>query len=103
MGPVESPHQVSENREDQPAAPMRSIRRATARRASSRRAYARSRKSDSDTSIIDFLTHHPGSTNGDLARGLNLDPDEVAICLTHLTGTGEIRKESHGYRALSPD
>jgi hypothetical protein len=100
MVPVESPRQVSE---DRPAAPMRSIRRATARRASSRRAHARSRQSDSDARIIDFLTHHPRSTTGDLARSLNLDPDEVASCLTHLTRTGEILRVTHGYRVLSPD
>jgi hypothetical protein len=79
-------------------APLRSVRRATARRASSRRAYARSRQSDSDASIIDFLGHHPASTVGDLAKSLNLDPEHVATCLTHLTGAGEIQKTPHGYQ-----
>ena len=84
------------------AAPIRSVRRATARRASNRRAYARSRQSDSDASIIEFLAHHPRSTIGDLAKGLNLDPEQVAICLTHLTSAGEIRRASHGYSAQHP-
>jgi hypothetical protein len=100
MVPVQAPDQVSASR---PAAPMRSVRRATARRASSRRASARSRKGDSDASIIEFLTDHPRSTTGDLARGLNLDPEQIATCLTHLTCTGEIRKTSHGYSRQAPD
>jgi DNA-binding MarR family transcriptional regulator len=85
-----------------PRAPARSVRRATALRASRRRATARSRMSDSDASIIAFLTDHPGSTNGDIARGLNLDPDHIATCLTQLAGAGEISKVSHGYET-SPD
>jgi hypothetical protein len=56
------------------AAPARSVRRATARRASNRRATARSRQGDTKASIIDFLAQHPGSTAGDLAKGLNLNP-----------------------------
>jgi hypothetical protein len=100
MVPVEAPNHVPERG---PAAPMRSVRRATARRASSRRAYARSRKGDSDESIIDFLAHHPRSTTGDVARSLNLDPEHVATCLTHLTTTGEIQKASHGYTTQQPD
>jgi hypothetical protein len=100
MVSVQAPDQVSVPR---PEAPMRSVRRATARRASSRRASARRRQSDSEASIIDFLAEHPGSTTGDLARGLNLDPDQIATCLTHLTCTGEIRKTSHGYSRQPPD
>jgi hypothetical protein len=82
--------------------PMRSVRRGTARRASSRRAYARSRQSDSDASIIDFLAHHPRSTIGDLAKCLNLDTEYVAACLIHLARTGDIRRASHGYSAPHP-
>ncbi len=85
-----------------PQAPARSVRRATALRASRRRATARSRMSDSDANIVAFLISHPGSTNGDIARGLNLDPDHIATCLTHLAGAGEISKTSHGYEA-NPD
>jgi hypothetical protein len=84
------------------AAPVRSVRRATARRASTRRAYARSRQSNSDASIIGFLAIHPRSTVGDLARALNLDPEHVATCLAQLTGSGEIYKASHGYDTQQP-
>jgi hypothetical protein len=80
------------------AAPARSVRRATARRASNRRATARSRHGDSEASIIiDFLARHPGSTAGDVAKGLNLDPGSVSARLTQLAKAGEIEKASHGY------
>jgi DNA-binding MarR family transcriptional regulator len=74
------------------------VRRATARRASNRRATARSRQSDTNASIIDFLAQHPGSTAGDLAKGLNLDPGSVSARLTQLAKAGEIKRASHGYR-----
>src|ERR1700729_2046429 len=84
------------------AAPVRSVRRATARRASTRRAFARSRQSDSEASIMGFLATHPRSTIGDLARALNLDPEHVATCVTQLTRSGEIYKASHGYNTQQP-
>jgi DNA-binding MarR family transcriptional regulator len=98
MPQVEVLTEASE-RTDAKAAPVRSVRRATARRASHRRATARSRHRDSETSIIDFLAHHPGSTVGDLARGLNVNPETVSIRLTQLAQSGEIKKVSHGYNA----
>ena len=73
------------------------MRRATARRASKRRATARSRQGDTDASIIDFLAQHSGSTAGDLAKGLNLDPGSVSTHLNQLARAGEIKKASHGY------
>jgi hypothetical protein len=79
------------------AAPTRSVRRATARRASNRRATARGRQADSEASIIEFLVRHPGSTAGDLAKGLNLNPGQVSAHLTKLARAGEISKASHGY------
>ena len=79
------------------AAPARSVRRATARRASTRRATARSRQGDTKASIIDFLAQHPGSTAGDLAKGLNLNPGSVSSRLTQLAKSGEIKKASRGY------
>ena len=82
------------NREGPPA---RSVRRATARRASNRRATARSHQGDTNASIIDFLAQHPDSTAGDLAKGLNLDPGNVATHLTQLAKAGEINKATHGY------
>jgi DNA-binding MarR family transcriptional regulator len=80
------------------AAPPRSVRRATARRASNRRATARSRQGDTNASILDFLAQHPGSTAGDLAKGLNLNPGNVSIRLTQLAKAGEIKRATHGYR-----
>ena len=80
-----------------PAAPARSVRRATPRRANNRRATARSRQADSEASIIDFLVQHPGSTAGDVAKGLNLNPGQVSTHLTKLARAGEIKKASHGY------
>jgi hypothetical protein len=74
------------------ATPARSVRRATARRASTRRATARSRQGDTKASIIDFLAQHPGSTAGDLAKGLNLNPGSVSSRLTQLAKSGEIKK-----------
>jgi hypothetical protein len=84
------------------APPARSVRRATARRASNRRAIARSRQADSEANIIAFLLRHPESTAGDLARGLNLTPEQVSTYLTKLARAGEIRKASHGYSATQP-
>ncbi len=80
------------------AAPARSVRRGTARRASNRRATARSHQGDTEASIIDFLAQHPGSTAGDLAKSLNLNPGNVSTRLTQLAKAGEIKRTSRGYR-----
>jgi len=80
---------------DQP--PARSVRRATARRASSRRAVARTRRGDTKAKIIEFLEKHPGSTAGDVARGLDLNRGSVSTRLTQLAKLGEIRKSERGY------
>jgi predicted Rossmann fold nucleotide-binding protein DprA/Smf involved in DNA uptake len=79
-------------------APARSLRRATARRASNRRATARSHQEDTKARIVEFVTRHPGSTAGDLAKGLNLKPASVSMRLNQLAKAGEITKQSHGYR-----
>jgi predicted transcriptional regulator len=79
------------------AAPARSVRRATARRASNRRATARSLQGDTKASIIDFLAEHSGSTAGDLAKALNLNPGSVSTRLTQLAKAGEIKKATRGY------
>jgi|GEM_PF-1746720 hypothetical protein len=77
--------------------PARSVRRATARRASKRRATARSRHLDAKPRIIDFLAQHPGSTAGDVAKGLNLNPGSASTRLSQLAKAGEIKKASRGY------
>jgi predicted Rossmann fold nucleotide-binding protein DprA/Smf involved in DNA uptake len=79
------------------AAPARSLRRATARRASNRRATARDRQRDPEASILAFLAKHPGSTAGDLAKSLNLNPADVSTHLSQLAETGEIKRAPHGY------
>jgi predicted transcriptional regulator len=79
------------------AAPARSVRRATARRASKRRATARSRQVNAKPRIIDFLAQHPGSTAGDVAKSLNLNPGSAATRLSKLAKAGEIKKASRGY------
>jgi hypothetical protein len=84
------------------APPPRSVRRATARRASHRRAIARSLQGDIEASIIAFLFQHPGCTTGDLARGLNLTPEQVSTHLIKLARADEITKASHGYSATQP-
>jgi CRP-like cAMP-binding protein len=79
--------------------PVRSRRRATARRASRRRAAARARKLDTKTSIVEFLAEHPGSTAGEVAKGLDLNRGSVSTRLTQLAKLGEIRKAERGYAA----
>lgn len=83
---------------DEPA-PARSGRRATARRASTRRATARTRQVDTKKSIVEFLATHPGSTAGQVAKGLNLNRGSVSTRLTQLAKSGEINKAARGYTA----
>jgi hypothetical protein len=79
------------------APPPRSQRRATAVRASKRRATARVRKGDTKASIFEFLAKHPGSTAGEVAKGLNLNRGSVSTRLTQLAKEGEIKKADRGY------
>jgi predicted transcriptional regulator len=82
-------------------APARSVRRATARRASSRRAAARVRKGDTKSRIVEFLAKHPGSTAGEVARGLDMNRGSVSTRLTQLAKLGEIAKSERGYSSKS--
>ena len=84
---------------EQPAA--RSVRRQTARRASTRRAVARTRKGDTKTRIVEFLAKHPGSTAGEVARGLDMNRGSVSTRLTQLAKIGEISKSARGYSSKS--
>jgi hypothetical protein len=79
------------------APPPRSRRRATAVRASKRRATARVRKGDTKESIFEFLAKHPGSTAGEVAKGLNLNRSSVSSRLIQLAKAGEIKKADRGY------
>jgi CRP-like cAMP-binding protein len=80
-------------------APARSVRRGTARRASTRRATARTRQVDIKARIVDFLSKHPGSTAGDVAKGLDLNRGSVSTRLSQLAKSGEIKKAARGYTA----
>jgi predicted transcriptional regulator len=92
--------QAHAGREDATASvPARSLRRATARRASKRRAEARTLKADTGTSIVEFLAKHPGSTAGEVAKGLDLNRSTVSSRLAQLAKLGHIRKSERGYAA----
>ena len=79
--------------------PTRSLRRATSRRASKRRAEARTLKADTGARIVEFVTKHPGSTAGEVAKGLDLNRSSVSNRLTQLAKLGHIRKADRGYAA----
>jgi winged helix-turn-helix DNA-binding protein len=80
-----------------PEAPRRSTRRATARRASARRATARARRGDVKQQILDYLADHPGSTAGDVAKGIDANRNTVATRLSQLAKSGTIAKVERGY------
>lgn len=77
--------------------PKRSARRQTARRASSRRATARTVRRDLAADVIEYVTKHPGSTAGDVAKGINANRNSVATKLSQLAKAGEIVKADRGY------
>jgi DNA-binding transcriptional ArsR family regulator len=79
------------------AVPTRSLRRATSRRASKRRAETRALKADTGARIVEFLGKHPGSTAGEVAKGLDLNRSSVSNRLTQLAKLGHIRKATRGY------
>jgi hypothetical protein len=76
-----------------PAVPRRSVRRATARRASSRRATARERKDDVEGRIIEYLTDHPQSTTGDIAKALNANRNTIAAGRLHIASSSDVTKD----------
>jgi hypothetical protein len=82
-----------------PRTQARSGRRGTARPASAPRAATRTRQSDIKPRIVDFLAKHPGSTAGDVAKGLDLNRGSVSTRLSQLAKSGEIKKAARGYAA----
>ncbi len=88
-----------ERHQNGPAPDQRAVRRSTARRASTRRATARSRHGDTKAAITDYLKKHPGSTAGEVAKGLNLQRNSVSTRLTQMAKAGEIKKATRGYEA----
>ena len=79
------------------SAPARSQRRASARRASKRRALARTLKPDTKELVLEYLGKHPGSTAGDVAKGLDLNRSTVSSSLAALLKVRRVRKADHGY------
>jgi hypothetical protein len=78
----------------------RATRRSTARRASSRRSAARSRSGgDTRGKVIGYLSEHPGSTAGDVAKALDMNRNSVATRLAQMAKAGEIKKAKRGYEA----
>ena len=75
-----------------PVVPQRSARRATARRASNRRATARQHKDDVEGRIVEYLTDHPQSTTGDIAKGLNANRGTIAEGLSHIARASDATK-----------
>jgi hypothetical protein len=57
----------------------------------------RRRQSDVQARIISFLTDHPNSTAGDVAKALNANRNTTATRLSQMVKTGEIKKASKGY------
>lgn len=98
---LEQQLRVFNEREQGEEPPARSVRRQTARRASTRRAVARARKGDTKSRIVEFLTKHPGSTAGEVARGLDMNRGSVSTRLTQLAKLGEISKSERGYSSKS--
>jgi predicted transcriptional regulator len=76
----------------------RSRRRANARRASTRRATARSLHGDTKAKIVDYLSKHPGSTAGDVAKALNLKRNSTSTRLALMAKSGELKKAARGYK-----
>ena len=72
------------------------MRRATSRRASKRRAAARSLKPDTRALIVEYLVKHPGSTAGDIAKGLDLNRSTVSSSLVKLINRAEAHKAKRG-------
>jgi predicted ArsR family transcriptional regulator len=63
------------------------------------RATVRTRQADIKGRIVEFLSQHPGSTAGDVAKGLDLNRGSVSTRLTQLAKSGEIKKATRGYAA----
>jgi predicted transcriptional regulator len=51
------------------------------------------------SAITDYLNKHPGSTAGEVAKGLNLQRNSVSTRLTQMAKAGEIKKATRGYEA----
>lgn len=92
---------------DVPAAPSQDKARHTKRvekasRARRRRAEIKPLRRDLVAEVLDFLRAHPGSTAGDIARGLDASPSTVSAKIKHLAQVGQVVKAQRGY-ALPPE
>lgn len=80
----------------------RAARRASARRASKRRHVARSLKPDTKALVVAYLGKHPGSTAGDVAKGLDLNRSTASSSVAALLKLKQVRKaRDGGYEAVS--
>lgn len=68
-----------------------------ASRARKRRAEIKPLRRDLVAEVIDFLRSHPGSTAGDIARGLDVSAGTVSAKIKHLTQVGQVVKAKRGY------
>ncbi len=87
---------------DAPASPSQDKTRHTKRvekasRARKRRAEIKPLRRDLLAEVVDFLRTHPGSTAGDIARGLDANASTVSAKIKHLTQIGQVVKVKRGY------
>ncbi|MTD45957.1 MarR family transcriptional regulator [Conexibacter sp. W3-3-2] len=92
---------------DAPASPSPEKARHTKRvekasRARKRRAEIKPLRRDLVAEVVAFLRAHPGSTAGDIARGLDVSASTVSAKIKHLTQVGQVVKAQRGY-ALPPE
>ena len=57
---------------------------------------ARSLKPDTPALIVEYLTKHPGSTAGDIAKGLDINRSTVSSSLVRLIKRAEAHKAKRG-------
>jgi len=52
--------------------------------------------------ILGYISAHPGSTAGDVASALGLNPRSTATALSALVAAGALAKAQRGYRPCDP-
>lgn len=68
-----------------------------ASRARKRRAELKPLRRDLLVEVVDYLRTHPGSTAGDIARGLDVSASTASAKIKHLTQVGQVVKVKRGY------
>jgi hypothetical protein len=77
--------------------PSRASAQPSSRRA--RRANGSRRRGDTEARVVEYLKAHPGSTAGDVAAALQMNPRSTSTRLTQMAKAGDIKKETRGYSA----